>query len=123
MAVLNLNGVDYSGNVMVGTYKVNSTDVFDTWMDANGVNHRQILRKRVSGSFTMQFRNISKYDEFVQHVEESKTVGGWIPCYLFVNNLNTSKSCKMFVDFLPDLDRQNGARNYVPAFEVNVEEI
>lgn len=124
MAILNINGVDYSGNVMVGSYSVNYQDVYSTWTDANGIDHRQIIRKKVSGSFDMMFRNKTSYDSFISHMEASKTAGGWIPCYLYVTNLNQQRSCKLYMSYEPCLDRQyNNSRNYVPAFTVTIEEI
>ena len=122
MGIVNINGIDYSGNVVVGTYSINSNDIYSSWTDANAIAHRQIIRKKVLGSFEMAFRNMSEYQNFVNHIETSKTAGGWVPCYLFVNNLATDKSCKLFIKYTPLLGRQNNSRNYVPKFTVEVEE-
>lgn len=123
MAILNLGGVDYSGNIVVGSYNVNSTDVYSSWTDANCVEHRHIQRQRVTGSFDMEFRTMAQYEAFVDHLKEQRNQQGWIPCYLFVNNLKIAKSCKMFVQFKSFLDRKNNYTvNYIPKFTVEVSE-
>lgn len=123
MGIVNINGIDFSSNIVVGTYSVNYTDMFNTWTDANGVSHRQIIRKKVAGSWEMGFRNMAEYNTFIQHMESSKTTGGWIPCYLFVNNLSENRSCRLYFTYDPKLDRQHGIRNYIPNFTVTLEEV
>jgi len=121
MTILNINGTDFSGNVEVGSYKVNTNDVFSSWTDANGANHRQITRQQISGSFKMGFRSMEDYSEFINKAFTTRDSEGWVPCYLYVNNLNTSKSCKMYISFTPELGK-NGTRNFVKMFDVTVQE-
>lgn len=122
MAILNINGTNYSQNVVVGSYNVNSTDEFNSWKDANGIEHRQIIRQKVSGKFQVGFRNPSEYADFVETINSGKTKGGWIPCDLFVNNLNHSKSCKLYISMSPSMTRY-GTRNMMSNFEVSVTEM
>lgn len=37
--------------IVSGTYAVNSSDQFESWQDGNGVEHRIVVRSKVSGSF------------------------------------------------------------------------
>lgn len=122
MAIVNIAGVDFSGNVKVGTYKVNSEDVYSGWTDANGIEHRHITRQRVSGTFEMQFRNMAQFKEFTEHIESNTTKDGYVPCHIFVNNLAKRKSCNMYISYKPSLTRQCNSRDYVDLFSVEVSE-
>lgn len=124
MAILIINGVDYSGNVIVGSYDVNSQNIYsDIWQDANARNHKPVVRQQISGTFDMQFPTMAKYNAFVGHIENSKNNEGWVQCTVFVNNLGISKSCDMFIDFKSKLTRiHNNTLNYIPEFTVELEE-
>lgn len=123
MIILKINGTDYGTNVIVGSYKVNSQDIYSSWTDANGTDHRHVIRQKISGSFDMQFPTMGTYNAFVSHVNSSKDVAGWVPCQLYVNNISQTKSCKMFMSFSPNMTRiHNNTMNYVAEFTVEVEE-
>jgi hypothetical protein len=122
MKLLNINGIDYTERIITGSYSVIDTDVYSEWIDANTINHRHVVRSKAAGSFDMEFRNMKEYDDFVNHVEASKKIGGYVPCYLYINNKNKSKSCNLYISFAPSLDRVWGYKDHVPAFTVDVEE-
>lgn len=125
MTILNINGIDYSSNVIVGTYKVNDIDVYESWTDGWGQEHRRILRQRASGSFNMQFRSPDEYASFCQHIKNSKTDSGYVPCYLAINNLgiNSMKSAQMYFNFEPTRSRLGDYRHDMGVISVEVSEV
>lgn len=46
-----VNSTDITSHIVDGTYKINSSDQYESWKDGNGVEHRIIVRTKVSGSF------------------------------------------------------------------------
>ena len=125
MTILNINGTDYSSNVLVGTYKVNNRDVYESWTDGWGREHRRIIRQRVVGGWSMQFKSPDEYDAFARHIRDSKTGAGYVPCYLAINNegINEMKSAQLYITFEPSRGRLSDYRHDMGIIEVEVSEI
>ena len=45
-----INGVDYTPDIVDGSYKIDSDDVYESWTDGNMVEHRIIVTSKVTGS-------------------------------------------------------------------------
>lgn len=96
--LFSLNGIDYTKFVMEKQYNIKQEDVYGNtaWVDANYVKHRSVVRTEVSGSFVLQFDKEDEYDEFLGHVESSKTAGH-NPITIYVNNTNKLKSIEAYL--------------------------
>ena len=46
-----VGGIDISNYIVVGSYSVNASNQYESWKDGNGVEHRVIIRSKVTGSF------------------------------------------------------------------------
>lgn len=46
-----VNGQDITNHIVSGSYKINAYDQYESWTDGNGIEHRIIVRTKVSGSF------------------------------------------------------------------------
>lgn len=53
MATIIINGIDFGGHVIAGTYAVQNNNIYAAWTDGNGSNHRQLKREKMQGSFDM----------------------------------------------------------------------
>lgn len=42
---------DITNHIVSGSYKINASDQYESWNDGNGVEHRVIVRSKISGSF------------------------------------------------------------------------
>lgn len=114
---------DYSAKVLMDTYNVNQIDVFTQWEDANGITHRDVYRKRITGSFDMQISNISEYQAFIQDVQNNMQNGGFVTCKVAVNNLNTENVQKdLFIDYQPIRTRNSNYTKGYMSFTVTIEE-
>lgn len=46
-----VGGIDITNYIVTGSYNINAVDQYEGWQDGNGVEHRVIIRSKVSGSF------------------------------------------------------------------------
>lgn len=99
MALLTINNVDFTSKINQRKYNVQKHPVYTTWTDGNHVTHRSITRTRVSGSFTMSFLSAAEFDAFNTAVNAVKTVGGYLPVTVYVNNTKESLAINAFLDY------------------------
>ena len=45
-----INGVDYTPNIVEGSYKIDSEDAYESWNDGNMIEHRIVVSSKVTGS-------------------------------------------------------------------------
>ncbi len=120
--VFEINGVDMSSNVIAENYKVNQADVYDSYIDANGHEHRNIYRTKVSGTFDMRFRSLNSYMNFLKHLSNSKTVNGYFPCKIAVNNTGEIVERYLYISFNTTRQRNSFRRDDYGVINISVEE-
>lgn len=86
--MVTINGVDFSSFVDAKTYAITSEDLYRSWTDANGTEHRVVYRKKISGSFKLEFFDYQNYEALLTAVE--LTDNTYASCMLPVNNVNAS---------------------------------
>lgn len=121
--VFKIGDNDYSAKVLMDTYNVNRIDIYTEWEDANGTTHRDVYRKRIEGSFEMMISNISEYQAFITDIRQKTTTGGYVPCYICVNNYDEENVyALLFIDYAPIKTRNNDYTKGYMSFTVNVKE-
>ena len=121
--VFKIGDNDYSAKVVMDTYNVNRIDIYTEWEDANGTVHRDVYRRRISGSFDMMIEKISEYQAFIADVQNSTQNGGYVPCLVCVNNYNQENVvANMYIDYAPVKTMQSNYTKGYLTFTVNVEE-
>ena len=93
-----LDTTDMTARVDVNSYAVNLEDVYDTWTDANGINHRVITRQRRAGTFQLGFANGTDFAAWTSLLSTKKTAGGYYPVTVYVNNTGSSDTINAFLD-------------------------
>lgn len=80
--------VDFTNNIIVGTYDVNYDDVNEDWEDANYVTHRIVPRSKITGSLELQFSSQYEYNNFIRLWQLNSRVNGngYTQLRLQVNN-------------------------------------
>lgn len=102
MRLFVIDEIDYTSFIKVPSYKVNALEVYEEWTDANRVTHRDVIRQRVAGGFTMIFDNQTDYLNFLNVIDTKKSVGdGHITGTFYVNNKNVAISVDVFVTCEP----------------------
>ena len=121
--VFKIQSTDYSDKVLMDTYNVNRIDVYTEWEDANGTTHRDIYRTKIQGEFDMMISKMSEYTDFINSVRNNKANGGYVPCYVCVNNDNQENvSANMFIDYTPIKTMNNNYTKGYLSFTVRVED-
>lgn len=112
---------DYSNRVIAGSYNVNNNPVYQSWNDANGTEHREKIRDRISGSFDMFFRDITDYNTFVSLIESSKLNNESVLCSVKVNNKAQEQYIGFFfINFTPNRNRKGDWSDFMERFTVNI---
>ena len=62
-----VNNVDLTPYVVDGTYKVDSSDTYESWQDGNMREHRIVVRSKVSGSFQIGCRGEMTLSAFLEN--------------------------------------------------------
>lgn len=98
MSLLVINSTDYSENVIQKSYSVQRQDLYTEWVDGNWITHRVIARQQITGSFNMTFTSAAAYEAFKANIDTVKTVDGYCPVTLWVNNIKASETINAFVE-------------------------
>lgn len=121
MTLFQVGNTDYTNRVINPSYSVNSVPVYTDWTDGFHVTHRDVYRRRVSGSFQMRFFNNADFAAFMAALEAVKT-SNYYTVTLYVSNESAARSVNVFLNPTPSLIRYaHGGINY-QTFDVTVEE-
>lgn len=113
---------DFSDHVIAGSYSVNSQDVYKSWTDINGEEHRDKIRDRITGSFDMYFGNIEEYEDFIGKLEAAKQSNLSYEVALCDNRTNELKVRPVFISFQLTRNRDGSWNDLYERFKVNVQE-
>ena len=121
--IFKLNNIDFSGNVVANDYNVNYENVFQEWIDGGQVKHKDIIRRRLVGSFQMYFEDTTSLEVFLTALSTSKTNASTYPVNLKANNegVGVLRSAYVFIDLKPVRRRRNNDDAF-DVFEVTIEE-
>lgn len=123
--IFKLNDVDYSEHVVAESYNVNYEDVYKEWTDGGQVKHRDVVARKLRGTFQMYFKTEANMQSWLNALVACKTDFNTYPVKLKANNdtvnsLTASKN--MFIDFKPVRKRDAAWNDVFEVFEVTVEE-
>lgn len=121
MQLLLINNVDYTNRILNPSYSVNSFPVYEEWTDGWNIRHRDVSRRRASGSFQMRFFNNEDFTAFLNNLNAVK-VANCFTITAYVANEGAARSMNVFVNPAPSLIRYaHGGINHA-AFDVSIEE-
>ena len=116
-----VNGVDLTTHIVAPTYIMNELNVYEEWTDANKVNHRDVIRTRVTGSFDVYIDNETDFNTFVNMIE-NKSGGDYITATVYINNKDTTDTRNFFITCeLPNIVPMFG-RQPIDPISVELEE-
>lgn len=119
-----VGNTDYSNHVIAGAYAVEQKDVAVSWTDANHIEHRDVVRKKIEGSFDVYFKNMAEWDAFLNVLEANKT-DGYYNITVVCNNLPSAtaeKTINAFVEFAPKRNRNDFWADFMERFTISIEE-
>lgn len=121
MIMFKVGAGDYSNRVIAGSYNVNSQNVYKSWQDINGVEHREKIRDKIVGSFDMYFPTIDEYDAF-RAVLDSVRKDDLSYTITIVDNIkNEVKTIDAFITFQLTRNRL-GWNDIYERFKLNIQE-
>ena len=85
-----------------GKHKVNRDDVYTTWTDGNWVDHREIVRTKISGSVVLNFSRETDFSNFISLMSTARNANGYYPITVWCSNTNTSETVNAFLDISGD---------------------
>ncbi len=112
---------DFTPYIVSKTYKMNQQDTYESWVDGNGITHRNVYRSKISGSFEMKFINRTAYGSFLAALDAVKTDGYHIVT-VFVNNKLLPKTIEAFITIEPSMTAQYSNVPEFEQFSVKVEQ-
>ena len=105
-----MNGHDYSKNIQIDSYKVEHNPIYDKWIDAARVEHREYVRECVEGSFQLAFISSpddNAYNKFLDDLFEVKDDEEKITVTVYVGGLlNDTRERAVFYDITNNLHRE-----------------
>lgn len=123
--IFKLNDVDYSAHVVAESYAVNLKDIYQEWVDGSQTKHRDIVARKLQGTFQMYFKTESDLQTFITALSACKTADNAYPVKMKANNsavASLQQSKNVFLDFEPTRKRDASWADVFEAFEVTVEE-
>lgn len=117
-----INNTDLSNSILEGSYNINEHDESKTWTDGDYIEHRYGGRKRVEGSFSFRFLNVSQFNAFVDLMAAQKQTGDYYIVTLRVNNINTTKTINAFISYDAGLNQRSNLQLDIPEIKINVRE-
>lgn len=83
-------------------HEVNRDDVYTTWTDGNWVEHREIVRTRITGTVVLGFKRETEFTAFMTLLTTARDVNGYYPITVWCSNTNTSETINAFLDIEGD---------------------
>lgn len=121
--VFKIGTTDISQFIVVGDYEVNNEFRYNSWTDANLVEHRDILGKKAVGKCSLLFVNSDDYEAFVRLMDSAMDKrGGFYDCEVTVNNSLDTVKGRFFLDFAPVRTDDASSAEKMAQFELNIQE-
>ena len=114
---------DYSNRVIAGSYNVQTKPVTTSWTDANGVEHKTVIRSaRTEGSFDMWFKTLTEYNTFASLVASNRLADQRVTCSVLSNTTDTLVTGYFYIDFSPTRNRRGDWSDIMERFSVTIKE-
>lgn len=120
--IFKINGVDFTNNVVNGTYDVNMEERFSEWEDANHRVHRSDYHTKIKGRVDVYFKLAEDYDAFCGFVNDGKLSDGRCSVKMSVNNTGATFDGFAWVKFEPLRATNETIGDFYNQFTVSVEE-
>lgn len=93
-----ISSTDLTAFEDIQNHDVNRDDVYDTWTDGNWVDHRVIVRTRISGTVKLGFKKATDFADFMTLLGTAKDAEGFYPISVYCNNTGTTETINAFLD-------------------------
>ena len=122
MELFILNGHNYTSNITVPSYKVNKGKETVEWTDVTRTKHKEIVRTKMEGNFSMLFETVEELDNFIDDIENNITTGNFIHAFFYDNKSRKLVESDYFIDFELQNDRPFYGVKAIDPISVTIEE-
>ena len=117
-----IGATDFSGAVDVQSYAVNNNEVYESWTDANWIEHRNVVRHRIEGRLTLGYRKATDFATAVSTIATAVSANGYAACTLLALNDGTTHAADCFLDIVGDARWDETNSRQWQTLEINVRE-
>lgn len=121
MILATVNGEDITRYIDKDTYKVNHEDLYESWLNANFVENRIIVRQKVSGSFNIRCGNGLTLAHFLSNWYGAVD-NGVVTLGVFVQSKNAFEAIEAYFSFEGQKHVQHSNGAYYDELTVNIQE-
>ena len=97
MIFFKIGNTDFSDAINVQDFDVNDEEIYSSWTDINGTEHRDHIRKRVSGSFALGYSSVPDFAAAVSAIGAALAANGYTACQVYCNNDGTTHSINAYL--------------------------
>ena len=119
-----VNSTDITNYIVEGTYKMDSYDSYESWRDANGVEHRIIVTSKISGSFDLACSNRSSsitLSDFLT-LWNGAVDNGVVTVGVYVPNLGATKAIEAYYEITSKEHIRSGDGSMIDVLTINISE-
>lgn len=98
MMFFKIGSTDLSQYADIQNYNINEADVFQSWTDGNWIDHRDMVRTRITGTVLLGFKTAASWSAFQTLLASQRNAAGYYPVTLYVNNTGTTETIDAFLD-------------------------
>lgn len=78
-------------------HNVNQDKMFTSWTDGNWVEHREVVRTRISGSVVLSFPRAADYAAFLALLSSEIDPNGYYTISVWCSNTNSTETIEAFL--------------------------
>lgn len=116
-----INNVDFTPYVIDGSYKVESADTYESWIDGNYKEHRIIISSKVSGSFQIACGGSLTLSNFLAALSAA-TSNGVLTIRLYVPNKNETKNLQCYCEVENEGHILTAGGNWIDKLTIKIKE-
>lgn len=122
MQKIMIGTTDITGLIVDGTYNMDAKDKYESWQDANYVEHRIIVASKVEGSFDVVLKSDgTSLADFVDIIEAAET-NGVITALVDVTNKGSAKAISAYYELENKTHDITASGKVVDVVTVNLKE-
>lgn len=122
MTLLTINNRDYTPHILVPSWNVCTEEIFTEWIDGFGTYHRDVTRKRVTGSWDFLFTRPADFSTFLDDLEAVRTANNSYTVSAYIDNEEITETLDAFLTFDVNMTRIAGGSVDPDRFTVTLEE-
>lgn len=95
-----INGVDYTPFIVEGSYKINTVEQYESWKDANMVEHRVVVTSKIKGSVQILCSEEGNWPEVSEYINDlnGATNNYVLTCLVYVPSLGKSEAIECYYE-------------------------